>query len=91
MKTREFNLNNWTGDTAVVSYTVGNRTFDFQGETWTLGRIQHVDGGICIVSLYGNGWDGALMSNVIFETGPGHSDMMHEAVITASRWIANHV
>ena len=90
MKTREFNLCNWSGDTAVVSYTVKTRSFDFQGESWTLGRIQHICGGTCIVSLYGDGWTGVLQ-NVTFETGHGHSDLMHEAVIAASRWIANHV
>lgn len=90
MKTREFNLCNWSGDTAVVSYNVARREFEFQGEIWTISKIEHVSGGTCITELFGIGWTGKLTS-VIFDTGPGHHNMMEEAIVAACRWIANHV
>lgn len=90
MKTRKFNLCNWSGETAVVSYNVAKRSFEFQGETWTITKIAHISGGTCATELHGIGWTDKL-ANIIFDTGPGHHNMMEEAIVAASRWIANHV
>lgn len=90
MKTREFNLNNWTGETVVISYAVRQRTFDFQGETYNLGSFTVLDCGLACVSLYGIGWDGAL-TNVLFQTDFNTPTLMEAAVIAAARYVANHV
>ena len=89
MKTREFNLENWSGETAVISYAVKQRTFDFQGDTFFLGAISYI-GQVGFVSLFGIGWDGAL-ATVNFETDFKTPTAMEAAVIAATRWAANHV
>lgn len=90
MKTREFNLENWSGETVVVSYAVKQRTFDFQGETYFIGSFTVLDCGLAAANLYGIGWDGAL-TTLLFETNFETPTLMEAAVVAATRYAANHV
>lgn len=90
MKTRKFHLDNYTGETAVISYAVKQRTFDFNGETYFLGSIDNMEGQTFAVRLYGIGWDGAL-TTLFVSTDFNTPTLMEAAVIAATRWAANHV
>lgn len=100
MKTREFNLNNYTGKTAIVSYAVKARTFEYQGYTFTIGKFEFVHGQDFVVSLYSGEWSGTewtgsewtgpivkLYIKTDFET----TTLMHAAVIAATRYAAMHI
>lgn len=91
MKTREFNLQNWTGETAIVSYSVKNRSFEFQGERFYLGGFAHYDGGqTAAVHLYGESWEGPI-TTLFVDTDFKTPTMMHAAIIAAVRYAANHI
>ena len=91
MKTREFNLDNWTGETVVISYAVKQRSFEMYGYTWNLGSIDNVgDGQTFAVRLYGSDWNGA-MTTLYVETDFNTPTLMEAAVIAAARYVANHV
>jgi hypothetical protein len=90
MKTREFNLENWSGQSVVVSYNVRDREFEAFGETFTIGKATVLDCGLSCASLYGVGWKGPL-TNIIFQIDPEAPASLESAVIAATRWAANHV
>jgi hypothetical protein len=90
MKTREFNLQDWSGKSAVVSFSVKNRSFKFYGYTFTLGQFEAFDGGLFAVELWGSDWVEPLTC-LIVETDFRTPDMMEAAVIKAVRYIALHV
>lgn len=90
MKTRKFNLENYSGETAVVSYKVADRSFEFNGEHFTLGEFEFVYGQMFSVSLFGANWTGEIASFIV-QTDVNAPTLMEAAVIAATRYAANHI
>ena len=90
MKTREFNLNNYSGTTDVISYSVKNRSFEMYGYTFYIGAFESLDGQTFAAQLYGSDWEGP-MATLMIETDFNTPTLMHAAVIAGARYVANHV
>jgi hypothetical protein len=95
--TREFNLSNWTGQTATVAYKVKDDAifFEFYGYRFEITKLDNE--GLRFEdksanegwrTLYGSEWSDELTTLFfVDEDGKDHE----RAVIKAVRWIANHV
>lgn len=90
MKTRKFNLDNYSGESMIQSYSVKRREFEFYGHTFYIGKIEHLSCGLCSARLYGDDWDGAL-TTLFFQTNFEKPNMLAEAVVAGTRYAANHV
>ena len=90
MKTRKFNLENYTGESVVVSYSVKNRSFEFNDESFTLGEFEFVYGQQFSVSLLGANWTGEIASFIV-QTDANTPTLMEAAVIAATRYAANYI
>lgn len=89
MKTREFNLQNWTGETAVVSYTKAGK-FSFYGYDFQIKVLKKEPKSEFIYAeLVSPSWDEPLKTFCCWERDV--TKTLEDWVITAVRYIANHV
>ena len=89
MKTREFNLENWSGESTVVSYSVSKMSFYFQGETYFIEDLDCAYNQTFACRFGSN--DNPNMTTVFIETDFNTPTIMEAAVIAAARWVANYV
>jgi hypothetical protein len=95
--TREFNLSNWTGETATVAYRVKNDSifFEFYGYQFEISPLKNDclsqkdrDAGEGWRDLHGDQWQDEL-TTMFFVDENGYD--YEYAVIKAVRYIANRV
>ncbi|MDJ0905398.1 MAG: hypothetical protein QNI96_05220 [Woeseiaceae bacterium] len=84
--TREFNAEDWSGDTITVDYDETERSFEMYGYDFTVTHYTEVFRGEGFVQLLGEGWDDALCTIYC-----AAEDSLESLIIKAARYVRNYV